>query len=139
MKKFKFTIRGNKYNVEIKDFDNDIAQIEVNGTPYQVEVEKVKAETKTPKLVRSRIPAPNKKENSIQKAEAFTVKAPLPGTILKISVKEGDVVKNGDTLLLMEAMKMENNILAEKNGTITKIHVAEGDTVLQNDTLITIS
>ncbi len=141
MKKFKFKIRGNSYDVEIKSFEHDVAEIEVNGSIYQVEVEIIKSKRsiKTPRLVRARVPAPNQNEKAIQKSEDFSVKAPLPGTIIKISVREGDTVKAGDTLLLMEAMKMENNVLAEKNGTITKLHISEGDTVLQNDTLITIS
>lgn len=140
MKKFKFKIRGNDYDVKIMDFENGVADIEVNGSNYQVEVEKekVKPKSKTPRLVRSRV-ASKPGENQIKKSEGVNVKAPLPGTIVKIAVKEGDTVKSGDSLLLMEAMKMENNVLAEKNGTVTKIHVSEGQTVLQNDPLVTIS
>jgi len=138
MKKFKFKIRGNTYDVEIKDFEDNIAQIEVNGTLYEVEVEqKETARSKTPKLVRSQVQT-KRSESKIKKSvssRATSVKAPLPGNIFKILVKEGDEVKKGDKLIIMEAMKMENNVLAEKDGKISSIKVKEGDSVLQNDVL----
>ena len=68
-------------------------------------------------------------------SKASQVKAPLPGNIFKILVKEGDEIKKGDNIMIMEAMKMENNVLAEKDGTIKSIKVSEGDAVLQNDIL----
>ncbi len=138
MKKFKFKIRGNDYDVEIKDFEDNIATVEVNGTSYEVEVEKKEAKSsKTPTLVRSKVPV-ERKDSKIKKSvssRAITVKAPLPGNIFKIVKKEGDEVKKGETILIMEAMKMENNVMAEKDGKITKLLVKEGDNVLQNDTL----
>jgi biotin carboxyl carrier protein len=138
MKKFKFKIRGNTYDVEIKEFEDNIAQIEVNGTLYEVEVEqKETARSKTPKLVRSQVQT-KRSESKIKKSvssRATSVKAPLPGNIFKILVKEGDEVKKGDKLIIMEAMKMENNVLAEKDGKISSIKVKEGDSVLQNDVL----
>jgi biotin carboxyl carrier protein len=66
------------------------------------------------------------------------VKAPLPGNILSISVKTGDEIKKGQRLLIYEAMKMENEVLAEKDGTVANIKVSVGDTVLQGDLLIEI-
>ena len=66
------------------------------------------------------------------------VEAPLPGTMFKVNVKEGDAVKKGQTILVLEAMKMENNILAEKDGVVNKVHVGEGDAVLQGDILVEI-
>jgi len=138
MKKFKFKIRGNSYDVEIKDFEDNIAQIEVNGTLYEVEVEqKETARSKTPKLVRSQIQT-KRSDSKIKKSvsnRATSVKAPLPGNIFKILVKEGDEVKKGDNIMIMEAMKMENNVLAEKDGKVSSIKVKEGDSVLQNDVL----
>jgi len=97
--------------------------------------------TKTPKLVRSKVPSPTRKESKITKdisTKAYNVVAPLPGTILKIFVKEGDTVNAGDKLLMMEAMKMENEVLAEKGGTVKSIKVSQNDSVLQNDSLIEI-
>ena len=121
MKKFKFTIRGQEYDVEIKDFQGSNAIIEVNGTSYDVDVHVADKTSKTPRLVRK--PVVNKPgEGSIKKsgAGASTVKAPLPGSIIKINIAVGDSVNPGDTLLVMEAMKMENNVLAEKGGTVKR-------------------
>ena len=139
MKKYKFKIRGNEYDAEILSFENNVAEIEINGSHYKVELEHEVKKSKTPKLVRARVPVPSKKEQKITPHATSNINAPLPGTIIKILIKEGDTVKRGATLLVMEAMKMENNILAEKDGLISKLHVSEGDTVLQNDTLLEIS
>lgn len=138
MKKFKFTIRGNQYDVEIKDIEGDIAKIEVNGTSYDVEIHQEKAKpTKTPTLVRPKVSV-DRKDSKIKKnvsSRAYTLKAPLPGNIFKILKNEGDEVKKGDTIMIMEAMKMENNIQSEKDGKIVRMKVKEGDSVLQNDVL----
>jgi biotin carboxyl carrier protein len=138
MKKFKFKIRGNSYDVEIKEIEDSIARIEVNGTEYEVEIEqKESTPSKTPKLVRSQVQT-KRSDSKIKKkvsSRATQVKAPLPGNIFKILVKEGEEVKKGDKIMIMEAMKMENNVLAEKDGTVSKIKVSEGDSVLQNDVL----
>lgn len=137
MKKFKFTIQGNNYEVEIKDFEDGIAKLEVNGTHYKVEVEKHAATTKTPVLRRSPISNPSN-AHKIQRTEGkiFKVKAPLPGNILQVYVKVGDEVKKDDPLVLYEAMKMENKLLSEKSGMIRSIKVNPGDGVLQEDLLI---
>lgn len=141
MKKFKFTIRGNEYEVHIKDFEGDVAKIEVNGTEYEIEVHQEPAKTtKTPTLVRSRV-AVDRKDSKIKKSvssRSYELKAPLPGSIFKILKNEGDEVKKGDTIIIMEAMKMENNIQSEKDGKIVTMKVKEGDSVLQNDVLVEI-
>jgi biotin carboxyl carrier protein len=137
MKKFEFTIKGHKYEVLIKDFDDSIANIEVNGTSYEVEVHKEVKTTKTPKLMRQ--PVVSKPgEGTIAKKSSglFKVKAPLPGSIFKLNVTVGDSIKKGDVLLIMEAMKMENNIMSEKDGIVKAIKVAIGDAVLQEDVLM---
>jgi len=138
MKKFNFKIRGNSYHTEILEFEKNIAKVEINGTIYTVEVEKEIQVSKTPTLVRKK---PNiKTEKKIKKTgDGIDIKAPLPGNILEIKVSKGDTVAKGDTLLVMEAMKMENNILAEKDGEITDVVCSVGDSVLQNDVLIKIS
>jgi biotin carboxyl carrier protein len=138
MKKYKFTIQGNEYDVRIKDFEDKVAQIEVNGTEYEVEVQNEVKQSKTPRLVRKPV-AQKPGEGEIAKSSGggtVKVEAPLPGNIFKILVKEGDTIKKGDTLLVMEAMKMENNVLAEKDGVVSSIKVKEGDAVLQGDLLI---
>ena len=138
MKKYKFSIRGNDYDVEIKEFEGNIAKIEVNGTIYEVEVHNKEVKTsKTPTLVRP-VVSVDRKDSKIKKtvsSRGTTVKAPLPGNIFKILKNVGDQVKKGETILIMEAMKMENNIMAEKEGTIVSMKVQVGDTVLQNDIL----
>lgn len=140
MKKFKFTIRGNNYNVEIFNFEDNLAKIEVNGTRYTVEVHQELKKTKTPQLVRREVPTPTRSESKIRKSiGAIPVKAPLPGNILRVLVNVGDEVKKGDILLIYEAMKMENTVLAEKDGKIITIRVGKGDSVLEGDTLVEIS
>jgi len=138
MKKYKFTIRGNDYDVEIKEIEGSIAKIEVNGTAYEVQIHNKEIKTsKTPTLVRPDVHV-DRKDSKIKKtvsSRGHAVKAPLPGSIFKILKHVGDEVKKGDAILIMEAMKMENKITVEKDGTIVSLKVKEGDTVLQNDVL----
>ncbi|MCZ7601933.1 MAG: biotin/lipoyl-containing protein [Melioribacteraceae bacterium] len=143
MKKFKFTLRGNKYDVELHSIEDNIAIVEVNGSKYEVEIEQEIKTTKTPKLIREvAIPSSEsdraKTSKPSEKKGAGNIKAPLPGTILQIFVKEGDIVKSGDRLLIMEAMKMENNISSDKEGKITAVKVKTGDSVLEGDVLVEI-
>jgi biotin carboxyl carrier protein len=137
MKKFKFTISGNDYEVEIKKLEDSTAKIEVNGTTFNVELHKEERASKTPVLVRSSITNP-KDSHKIGKTSdvLFKIKAPLPGNILQVFVKVGDEVAKDDKLLVYEAMKMENKLLAEKSGTVKSIKVQPGDSVLQDDLLI---
>jgi len=143
MKKFKFIIRGNNYNVEILNIEDNVAEIEVNGSKYQVDIEKAIRETKTPKLVRPKvIPTGGQSRARTSKPTGKkgvgTVKAPLPGTIIEVKVKVGDEVKSGDTLLVMEAMKMENNIKSDKTGKVVAVKINNGDSVLEGDILVEI-
>jgi len=142
MKKFKFKINGNEYDVEILNIEDNIGKVEVNGTVYEVYIQKDEKISKTPKLVRS-ITTPNNVPqqftNKPDIAKSINkIKAPLPGTILHILKKEGDEVKIGDTILIMEAMKMENEIRADIQGKIQKINVKENDSVLEGDILVEI-
>ncbi len=143
MKKFKFIIRGNDYNTEILSIEDNIAEVEVNGSSYQVEIEKAVKETKTPKLMRPKIihsgghDSAKTSKPSAKKGVGY-VKAPLPGTILELKTNVGDVVKVGDTLLIMEAMKMENNIKSDKAGKVTAIKINNGESVLEGDVLVEI-
>ena len=140
MKKFKFTIRGNDYDVEVLEFEDRIASVEVNGTRYEVEVHKQVQHPKTPVLVRQEVPAPTRSEAKIRKTIGGTqVKAPLPGNIMQLFVRNGDAVKKGDKLLMYEAMKMENTIVAEKDGTVSAVRVQPGDSVLEGDVLMELS
>ncbi|MBN1339858.1 MAG: acetyl-CoA carboxylase biotin carboxyl carrier protein subunit [Bacteroidales bacterium] len=140
MKKFSFTIRGNKYNVEILKFEDNLAEVEVNGTLYTVEVDQEVKQVKTPVLVRKEVPLPSRRETKIKKniGSAFQVKAPLPGNILKVFVNTGDQVSKGARLLTYEAMKMENEVLSDREGAIGQVLVKTGDSVLEGDVLIEI-
>jgi len=139
MKHFKFSIKGQDYDVEVKEFEGNQAVIEVNGTSYEIELKREVRSTKTPVLVRQSVKSA-RDEHKIKREEKSThkVRAPLPGIIMNILVKEGDEVKKGQKLLIYEAMKMENNILSEKNGVVSSIKVTPGDNVLQDDVLLEI-
>jgi len=140
MKKYKFTIRGNDYDVHLKDIEDNIAELDVNGTIYEVEIHNEVKTSKTPKLIRK--PVEKMPGEGQIKMTASTgkhkVTAPLPGTILKINLTVGDVVTEGQNVLIMEAMKMENQIQTTKAGEVTSIKVNVGDSVLQDDVLIEI-
>jgi len=136
MKNYKFTISGNKYEVEIQEVEGDIAKIEVNGTPYMVEIHREVKQAKTPTLIRPVLKEPQKGIDKKEGGSKIVVKAPLPGVILDVVVKAGDKVSKGDKLLLMEAMKMENEIKAEADGTITLVKVSRDQSVLQDEALI---
>ena len=143
MKEYKYKINGNTYKVAVGDIDNGIAQVEVNGTPYKVELEK----KETVKVVSAPRPsaAPRTQggEKVISKpaptsAGGAQVKAPLPGVVISIAVKVGDTVKASDTVVVLEAMKMENAIHAGRDGKVASINVNPGDSVLEGAALITL-
>ena len=137
MKNYQFIINGNEYNVEIRSIDENIARIEVNGTKYDVEIQRKINKPKTPRLLRPVSTGPAKPGiDKKDRAAASPLSAPLPGTIIQIFVKPGDIVIKGQKLLIMEAMKMENQVLADKDGVIESIKVAPGQTVLQGDILM---
>ncbi len=145
MKKFKFKINGNQYNAEVLSIEDYSAEVEINGTKYIVEVDKDMQPVKTPKLVRSisvpstdSHPSVAKTSNPSEPKGGGTIKSPLPGVILEIYVKVGDVVNIGQRLLVLEAMKMENNIEADKPGTVISIARSKGDSVMEGDLLIVI-
>ena len=144
MKKFKFTISGKPYEVEVQDIEGNIATVNVNGTEYKVEMEEQAAPVVAPvvrpaakTMTASSAPAAPKPAAAAG-GNGYKMAAPLPGTIMQIFVHQGDSVKKGDKLLMYEAMKMENNLLAEADGTITAINCRQGDNVLQGDVLIII-
>ncbi|MBQ7311526.1 MAG: biotin/lipoyl-binding protein [Alistipes sp.] len=150
MKKYSLKINGNQYEVKIDDINeaSTLAHVTVNGTKYDVEIEGGKATgTKKPAVA----PAPQatglsvtpktpiaSKPAAAPAATGAKVTCPLPGTVISINVKEGDTVAAGQTLLVLEAMKMENNIDAERGGVVKQILVAAGATVMEGDTLIVI-
>ena len=142
MKEYKYKINGNTYKVAVGDIDNGIAQVEVNGTPYKVELEK----KESVKVVSAPRPSAAPRTESGAKvvskpapaAGGAAVKAPLPGVVLSIPVKVGDLVKAADTVVVLEAMKMENAIHAGRDGKVAAINVNAGDSVLEGAALITL-
>ncbi len=142
MKSFKYTINGNVYKVHINSVEEDIAEVEVNGTPYKVKMDKpAKKQVVTIKRP-AQAPTTATGEPVVSRpatpSAAGAVKSPLPGVILEIKCKVGDTVKRGQTLLILEAMKMENSINADRDGSIIEIKVNKGDSVLENADLVVI-
>ena len=149
MKQYKFKINGNDYNVAINSTNGNLADVTVNGVSYQVEMENSmpaapaaapvqaapQASAPAPQLAAAAAPAPAAKPAGEGKA----VTSPLPGVIIEVSVKEGDTVAAGQKVAVLEAMKMENEIQAEKAGVVTKIHVSKGDSVLEGASIVTIA
>ena len=134
MKEYKFKINGNSYNVSVSQIDNNTAQVEVNGVPYKVEsaaemaAAAPRTESGTPVVARP-----------VQaKGAASAIKSPLPGVVNNILVKAGDEVKAGQTVLILEAMKMENNVNATKSGKVIEVKVNMGESVLEGTDLIVI-
>jgi biotin carboxyl carrier protein len=141
MKNFKFRINGNQYEVEILETDGNMARIEVNGTVYDVEMQReipvVKTVVSAPQVrVAPREAKPAAEKTAGKKVE---IKAPLPGVIIRVLVRPGDEIKAGQTLCTLETMKMENAIKAEKNGSVTAVNITAGQSVLQDETLIVLS
>ena len=141
-KEYKYTINGNEYQVAIGEIVENIATVTVNGEEYKVEME---LEVEEEKKVVVRKPTASENSQNADNSEGSTnintnnaVKAPLPGVITDICVAVGDEVKAGDTVVVLEAMKMANNIEAEKDGKITAICVQQGQTVMEDDALVVI-
>ena len=152
MKQYKYTINGAQYDVTIDSIVGSKAKVEVNGIPFEVEMHGSSlVEEDLPTMSTEGAPAPSAAPAAPAAAPAAAapaaksgpgagtpVKAPLPGVVTKILVAEGQAVKKGETVLVLEAMKMENNITAEADGAVTGICVAAGDSVMEGTTLLTI-
>lgn len=138
MKNFKFRINSNNYNVRVLSQEDNIIDLEVNGTSYSVKLSEEVKVTKTPTLVRAASKRPAEPLKVSPSSSNSKIVAPIPGTVLSIDVKVGDTIKLGDRLLVLEAMKMENNIASEKSGTVTAVNVKVGQQVLQNEVMIEI-
>lgn len=144
MKEYKYKINGNVYKVAVGDIDNNKAEVVVNGSTYTVELEQQKRPVT---IVNAPRPSAAPRTASGEKVVAtkpaastggYTIKSPLPGTIASISVKVGDTVKASDTVLILEAMKMENAIHAGRDGKVASVNVNAGDAVLEGTVLVTL-
>ena len=142
MKEYKYKINGNVYKVHINSVVDDIAELEVNGTPYQVKMEKPAKKQMVTLKRPARAPTTASGDPVVSRPAASTtqgaVKTPLPGVILQVKCNVGDTVKRGQTLIILEAMKMENNINADRDGKIIEIKVHKGDSVLEGADLVVI-
>lgn len=142
MKSFKYTINGTVYKVHINSVVEDMAEVEVNGMPYKVKMEKpAKKQVVTLKRP-AQAPTTSSGAPVVSRpaaaATAGAVRSPLPGVILEVKCKVGDTVKRGQTIVILEAMKMENSINADRDGSIIEIKVNKGDSVLENAELVVI-
>lgn len=143
MKEYKYTINGNKYEVTITSIEDNIANVVVNGEEYKVEMEKEPEPQKKKVVVKPVAQQPAAASasaggNSPRVNMNNAVKSPLPGVITEIKVSVGDEVKAGDTVVVLEAMKMANNLDAEKGGKVTAILVKEGESVMEDTPLVVI-
>ncbi|MDE6711294.1 MAG: biotin/lipoyl-binding protein [Alistipes sp.] len=148
MKDYSLKINGQNYNVQIDEVNeaSTVAHVTVNGTPYEVEIAGASvAAASRPQVA----PAPREAGAAIAPAAkpaaapaasagGTVVKCPLPGTVLAVKVAVGDTVAPGQTLAVLEAMKMENNIDASCGGVVKQILVQPGATVMEGDSLIVI-
>lgn len=143
MKEFTFKINGAEYKCAVEEIEAGKAKVTVNGKVYEVETEKPAAKpaaAPAPKPAAAPAAAPAAPKAEAPKAAPVAggvqVKSPLPGSVIKVLVSEGQAVKKGDTLLTLESMKMENAIMAEQDGTVKQIAVTPGQNVMQDDLLI---
>ncbi len=146
MKTYKFKINGKDYDVTIGEAEGKMLQVNVNGADYQVELENAPASAPAapaaPAVAAPAAATPAPAAPAAPKAPAGAgekVNSPLPGVIVEVSVKEGQAVKSGQKVAVLEAMKMENEISAPKDGTITAIHVNKGDSILEGAPIVTIA
>lgn len=151
MKQYKYKVNGAQYDVTINEIQGQLAKVVVNGIPFDVEMQNSQlSEDNLPDVTTTAAPAaapaapvaatPAATEAAPSGAgEGTPVKAPLPGVVTKINVSVGQQVKKGENVLVLEAMKMENNITAEADGTVSGIAVKAGDSVLEGAVLLTIA
>ena len=152
MKDYSLKINGHNYNVQIDNVNetSTVAHVVVNGVDYEVEIEGAKASSVSkpqvapaPKSSNSAMITPSTATPSPRIAPAapssgYSVKCPLPGTILSVKVAVGDTIAAGQTLVVLEAMKMENNIDADRGGVVKQVLIQQGATVMEGDVLIVI-
>lgn len=152
MNKYQYKVKGVDYEVEIAEVEGNIAKVNVNGIPFEIELQKPINAAKHPTMSHPKVDAPKPAATAAPVQQApqpapaaqaaagagSPIKAPLPGTITDIKVQVGQQVNAGDTVLVLEAMKMQNNIEAEQSGQVTSILVKQGDTVMEGAVLLTI-
>ncbi len=140
MSTFKYTIDGKEYNVEIGEVNDTVANVTVNGETFSVEMEKpAEPEKKKPVLGQSKSDDAETETTSTANINTNNaLRAPLPGVVTEIKVEVGQEVSAGDTLVVLEAMKMANNLEAEKSGKVTAICVKVGESVMEDTPLVVV-
>ena len=149
MNKYQYKVQGVDYDVEIEEVEGNVAKVNVNGIRFDVELKQPINPTSTLKKVHIEAPKPVARptvapaaapaaEKPMAVGSGSPVKAPLPGTIIDLKVNVGDKVNIGDVVLVLEAMKMQNNIESEFSGTVTSITVKQGESVMEGAVLMTI-
>ena len=143
MKEYKFKIGGKEFNVVVNSINGNKADVTVNGVNYDVDMENaapVAAPVQAPAAQASPAPAAAPAPTAAPAASGSgkAIVSPLPGVIISVEVKEGAAVKKGQRVAVIEAMKMENDILSDVDGTVTAIHVSKGDTVAEDAKIVTI-
>ena len=141
MKEYKYKIDGNNYEVAINEVNDTTAKVTVNGVEYTVEWEKPVEEKPVVKVQPvvakpAATPAPAAQPAAAAPVKGNAIKTPLPGVIIDVKVNVGDTVAKGQTVVVLEAMKMENNINADRDGKVVAIQVAKGDTVADGAVLV---
>ena len=139
MKEYKYKINGNEYAVYINEVNDTTANVTVNGEEFKVEWEKPKEEkpvVKVQPVAAKPAPAPVATAAPTVAAKGNAIKTPLPGVIIDVKVNVGDMVKKGETVVVLEAMKMENNINADRDGKVVAVQVVKGDTVADGAVLV---
>ena len=149
MAKYKYTVQGVDYEVDIIEVEGTLAKVSVNGTEFEVEMKepistgktfnRAKAVKPVAAPVTGSAPEPAKTPEPVKAGEGTKICSPLPGTITSVAVKVGDAVAAGDTVVVLEAMKMQNNIETETAGTVTSVMVNVGDSVMEGAVLVTIA
>ena len=144
MKEYKYKINGNEYNVAVEELEGNKANVTVNGKTYEVELDRPAKPAVTKPVARpaaaapTAAPAPAAAPAPRPATGGAGIKAPLPGVILDIKVKVGDAVAKGQTVAILEAMKMENNINADREGTVVSINVEKGQSIAEGTDIITL-
>ncbi len=140
MSTFKYTIDGKEYDVEIGEVNDTVANVTVNGETFSVEMEKpAEPEKKKPVLGQSKSDDAETETTSTANINTNNaLRAPLPGVVTEIKVEVGQEVSAGDTLVVLEAMKMANNLEAEKSGKVTAICVKVGESVMEDTPLVVV-
>lgn len=138
MTQYNYKINGHDYAVTIESVSDSSAKVTVNGKAYNVELDKSAEESAAVEYPRIYRPLHEKAQAAPQETRDCSLKSPLPGTIIAVKVKEGQQVKEGQTVAILEAMKMENEILAESDGIVESVNVEKGDSVLEGTVIATI-